>query len=310
MDKLITTIDKPAGMDLKMAQIITLTEKNHSRLANLDYESSGHTGFASQKDLEEVMSVASGKSRSFTVQSVQDLGTLFGMEITSSKEEYIVTKSQIVYNGENVNLQNGYVFYIVDDGPDYWFSKDNMKLYATEGLGGVETLVGTDESPIDATRVEAGKYYYIQGRLGSKASIVRSFYFTYPVLVLVYKSGSNNMFILFGVELKLGSGSNEGTVTYGNDISIGTAHGYGGGFGTVNSLKNVNRFNGSNTAENISFYAPTTSGSAGQIQQSNGSGKEPTWVDPSELGLATLVDIENAIGNVSDLLGDTEDLEV
>lgn len=300
MDKLITTIDKPAEMDLKISQIITLTEKNHSKLANLDYESSGHTGFASQKDLEEVMSVASGKSRSFTVQSVQDLGTLFGIEITSSEEEYTVTKSQIVYNGENVNLQNGYVFYIVDDGPDYWFSKDNMKLYATEGLGGgIEELVGTEEKPINwYSDLEVGKLYILKGYATSYQATSKIFIGT----ILALKEKEFEV-VTFGAFQYNSVGPSVGNAYGQCKLNIRSD-------GSISSSKPhvlLNKLNG--TMGNSDIYAPTSGGTAGQILQSNGN-SAPTWVDQSELGLATLDDITNAIGNVSALLGDTDDLEV
>lgn len=193
MDELITVIDKPVEFDLDIKDITPVPkyEKDHSRLEKLDYESSGHTGFASSKDLEEVMNIASGKTRSFTLQSLSDLGSLFGIDTLSVEAKYTVTKSQIIYKGETVTLANGYVFYIVnEDVPDYWFSKDDMALYAQE----------------------------------SKQQKV---------------------------------------------------------------------------------YAPTTAGSNGQIPQVvNG---ETVWVTPN---YATTTDIETAIGNVSSLLGNTDDLEV
>ena len=277
MDKLITTIDKPAEMDLKISQIITLTEKNHSKLANLDYESSGHTGFASQKDLEEVMSVASGKSRSFTVQSVQDLGTLFGIEITSSEEEYAVSKSQIVYKGENVNLQNGYVFYIVDDGPDYWFSKDNMKLYATEGLGGgIPILVGTDSEPINPATLDKAKLYILLGTIGTANQINLYNY------AIGFVMADNRLALL------LHNTSSQG-VCYSAQVQFNN----GGEITLITKFTGVRTLNGLNNVKDI--YAPISSGTQGQILQSEGEKKAPTWVDPSELGLATLDDVTNAI---------------
>lgn len=304
MDELITAIDKPVEFDLDIKNITPVPkyEKDHSRLENLDYESSGHTGFASSKDLEEVMGVASGKTRSFTLQSLSDLGSLFGIEISSVENKYTVTKSQITYNGETVTLANGYVFYIVDnDVPDYWFSKDDMALYATESQGGgIKTLVGTEEKPINLyTDLEINKLYLLKGNTSANRKM-------YDVLAYVTSAGTNiKQLLLQNYHWNNSSGGNNFS-NYNNTIlNVNTD----GRYYSHTIIFIGSQFNNTSYISSKMFYSPTKGGTAGQILQSNGD-TEPTWVDVSTAGLATTTDIEAAIGNVSALLGDTEDLEV
>ena len=49
-DELVTIIDKPVKMDIDIGNttVVRVAERDHSKLENLDYEHSGHTGFASQ----------------------------------------------------------------------------------------------------------------------------------------------------------------------------------------------------------------------------------------------------------------------
>lgn len=49
-DELVTIIDKPVKLDLDIGDtiVVRVAERDHSKLENLDYEHSGHTGFASQ----------------------------------------------------------------------------------------------------------------------------------------------------------------------------------------------------------------------------------------------------------------------
>lgn len=131
MKPITTIIDEPNNVNIDVGDVVTVVEKDHRRLNNLDFENSGHTGFASLQDLENIKKQI--RVNSFTYNTLSELGAAFGIDVSQVKDEYSVTKSTIIYRGKASALSNGDTFYIVQvDVPDYWFSLDDMKLYKQE----------------------------------------------------------------------------------------------------------------------------------------------------------------------------------
>lgn len=288
MKNLVTIIDEPNNINVDVGDVVAVVEKDHSKLNNLDYENSGHTGFASKKDLEEFMNSVRGNS--FTYDTLGELGDAFGINISVVEDSYSVAKSTINYRGETTELHNGDVFYIVtQDVPDYWFSLDNMKLYKLEtkidASGGIETLVGTEEKPIlFREQMQPGKLYLVSGK--ARYSSGNLFTIDVPTLGICTSPGSESSaaaFVFFNARIN---------GMYWTETSLQHSMIY------VNKDNNVIRtetdvpfksLNGSITSHGA-IYAPTVSGTAGQILQSNGHMEEPTWIDmPSGGGIETLV---------------------
>lgn len=213
----------------------------------------------------------------------------------------------IVYNGITNEFYEGVAY----SGKYRWTIIDNSdKVVSVNGQtgaveldipqAGIEQLVGTEDKPINmATDMEVGHLYSFSGYLVLQENIIKSI----GRKVLIFKESSKKAALL-NVNATLG------LVAYASGIDsyidFDETNGYISGWTQRVSLSELN---GIRNPNNTSIYAPTSGGTAGQIQKSNGDAA-PTWVDPSELGLATLNDVNNAIGNVSALLGDTEDLEV
>lgn len=85
------------------------------------------------KQVDDVREVAEGKTKSFTIETLTDLGTLLGIDTSIVANEYTITKTTINYNEQSIQLKQGDLFLIVDTGvPDYWVSVDDMKIYKME----------------------------------------------------------------------------------------------------------------------------------------------------------------------------------
>ena len=54
---------------------------DHRELSHLDYETSGHTGFASAKDLQAVIPAAAGQSGQFNEDALKQLKTNYSTKI-------------------------------------------------------------------------------------------------------------------------------------------------------------------------------------------------------------------------------------
>lgn len=82
---------------------------------------------------DKVVAIANGKSQSFTLSTLNDLGQLFNIEVDPASSSYSVITNQIDYKDVTYSLKNGDVFLIEEiDVPDFWFSLDDMKLFKLE----------------------------------------------------------------------------------------------------------------------------------------------------------------------------------
>lgn len=169
---------------------------------------------------------------------------------------------------------------------------------------GIETLIGTEDKPINlATDLIINNYYIMSGYLYIDSNRIMS---NLPK-TLVYRIKSNGHIIFFNIRLDVsasGYGYNQ-QAGYYTEIPVTNTGDINYRYITYNIP--LEKINGGLAPRGL--FAPTNGGTQGQILQSNGIA-EPTWVDVSTAGLATTTDIEAAIGNVSSLLGNTEDLEV
>ncbi len=83
--------------------------------------------------VDEVRLVAEGKTKSFTIKTLADLGTLLGFDSSVIADEYTITNTTITYKEQSVELKQGDLFLIVDTNvPDFWISVDDMKIYKME----------------------------------------------------------------------------------------------------------------------------------------------------------------------------------
>lgn len=164
--------------------------------------------------------------------------------------------------------------------------------------GGIEQLVGTEEKPINlATDMRVGHAYALNGVITYKSSLPTA---TTSRYMLAYKDNADRVTIF---NYSMGS-----TITHFpgviSDLAINSNTGLVTSEYKYTMLQSINS---SSVTTQRSIFAPTSGGTNGQILQSNGAYSAPTWTTPN---FATIDDINNAIGNVSALLGDTEDLEV
>lgn len=94
---------------------------------------SAYQGKVLNDRINGIMEKVNGKTQSFTIQNLAELSELFDIDIFDIEDSYYVNKSEINYKNKVYELNNGDTFLIVDvDVPDYWFSKDDYKLYKLE----------------------------------------------------------------------------------------------------------------------------------------------------------------------------------
>ena len=83
--------------------------------------------------ISNVREVAEGKTKSFTIDTLESLGGLFSIDTSVVADEYVITTTTINYKDQSIELKQGDLFLIVDTSvPDYWVSVDDMKLYKME----------------------------------------------------------------------------------------------------------------------------------------------------------------------------------
>lgn len=85
------------------------------------------------QSLNNVIAVAEGKTKSFTVPNLYQLGILFNIDTNVVQDSYVIPTTTIYYKGRDITLNQGDLFLIVDVGvPDYWVSVDDMRIYKME----------------------------------------------------------------------------------------------------------------------------------------------------------------------------------
>lgn len=116
-------------------------------------------GIILNEKINSLMKNVGGGVNAFSLNSLIDLGNIFGININGAEDEILVPKNTINYKGEEYTLKTGDIFLIVDiNVPDYWFSLDDMKLFRME------------TSKIDLTNyVTNDKFDSLQEKVNKKA---------------------------------------------------------------------------------------------------------------------------------------------
>lgn len=154
---------------------------------------------------------------------------------------------------------------------------------------GITTLVGTEDQPINfATSMEVGKLYSCTGYIQLTSANTQNIS---PNYILIYKRNNDNL-TAYGVRIN-NSYISVNSIFVTSTILINDS-GFITGWGSAIA---PNTINGSPTSTS-DIYAPTSSGNAGQILQSNGSGRKPTWIDASN-GIQTLIGTEESPINLA-----------
>lgn len=150
-----------------------------------------------------------------------------------------------------------------------------------KGDPGIETLVGTEENPINfATSMEVGKLYYCNNIFYSGSDM--------PINIavgnfLVYKSSDTAVhFICCSASITPYGSSDRTIALYGNQSNSTVMIYFNSTTGDITDAfysRPIYKLNGTSTdnTDTVYFYAPTTSGEAGQALQSNGADQAPSW---------------------------------
>jgi hypothetical protein len=222
--------------------------------------------------------------------SVPDLW-VSGVEETREPYEYVGDEAIVNALKADGSIRVGhYTLSALETGKvnleDYYTKSETDVLLGNIPIG-IEQLVGTEDKPINfATDMEVGKLYIITGDI--KYSEKKS----YPSLShqLCFKCSSSNI-IIYNCMFSNSAfrGASGATLSVGFDSSTGYVS-------STSHYTGIYYFNGQNPASNPPmFYAPTSSGTAGQILKSNGVKNAPAWVTPN---FATIDDITNAINGM------------
>lgn len=207
----------------------------------------------------------------------QNTNNISGLEIDVSN---VNTKLNTIQEGAEVNTIDSISLNGSALTPD---SNKNVNI-----LESIPVVTGTQEKPINfATDLEVGKWYLLSGYIKYDADSNVYLYSTnsegvavyYSVLTTcLFKESSIVQVLMQNFRGAKSSSSDDwypdkcNTNIIVNSDGVITQIGYIGGIGSLNGSQNI-------IGRDIGIYAPTTSGVQGQIQQSNGAGKAPTWID-------------------------------
>lgn len=186
-------------------------------------------------------------------------------ENTSTNDVFIVT-------GQVINVSSSNVTFNIDEV---------SKISGPKGDPGIETLVGTEENPINfATSMEVGKLYYCNNIFYSGSDM--------PINIavgnfLVYKSSDTAVhFICCSASITPYGSSDRTIALYGNQSNSTVMLYFNSTIGDITDAfysRPIYKLNGTSTdnTDTVYFYAPTTSGEEGQVLQSNGADQAPSW---------------------------------
>lgn len=174
-----------------------------------------------------------------------------------------------------------------------WRYDTDTSQYSKVGNFDIVNLVGTQENPIHLGEdIELGKIYFISGWYRTYSSSARELptegnkYLCYAIGI---DSLNRKSIVIFGCHV---SGTLSRDVNEGSGTIITTGDGYDDGYNYFSSLSSLN---GNYNPLTTRIYAPTNSGTTGQILQSNGTNNAPTWIDmPSGLPVTETFMIESS----------------
>lgn len=176
----------------------------------------------------------------------------------------------------------------------------NAVLQTVDTSGGIIQLVGTTSNPINfATSMEVGQLYSCSGRFTSESTTGTNITFLVsisdpPTQYLIYKYSSTQALILNASIQRVSA--NQLLVEYSGNSTVLLSFNSSGLYTSYSAGLKLAELNGTNQTQSggVSVYAPITSGTAGQILQSNGSDTAPTWTNmPSTAPVTETLTIES-----------------
>lgn len=219
--------------------------------------------------------------------STSELAMNVATEAKSTVDQAISTGvfGTFVHNTAGISLLHAYMTdNLNQENTDENFYMATPKLVrdALSNISAGNLLIGTEDNPVNLyTDTKVGQVYSVSGWVWRKPNGTSSSdKFQYP-----FVSTATNVFFFTRLNEETGIFTN----VHITSNSVGGASGNSGTivqFDSSGSMKYYTQFStpsfngiGSQAKQVASVYAPTTSGTAGQILQSNGNNNEPTWID-------------------------------
>lgn len=221
-------------------------------------------------------------SQAATTAAIQNIkaGTTVTVNNVAQTTWNADTKINVFQGVENA----GKTFMVGQDG--------NAVLQTVDTSGGIIQLVGTTSNPINfATSMEVGQLYSCSGIFNSESTTGTNITFLVsvsdpPTQYLIYKYSSTQALILNASIQRVSANL---MVEYSGNSTVLLSFNSSGLYTSYSAGLKLAELNGTNQTQSggVSVYAPTTAGSSGQILQSNGSNKAPTWTNMPSTALVT-----------------------
>lgn len=218
---------------------------------------------------------------------------VYSVEETNVQYVYTSDNDLISEINNNGSIQIGYYKISKLETGNYYTKEETNELI--DNAKGIIQLIGTEDNPVNLyTDTEIGQVYSVSGWVWRKPNRTsNTAKFQFPFI-----DGSDDVFFFKRCSSSIGTITN----LYLSSFELGGSNGNSGTSISFNTNPNHSRyvlgeivsyanfsapsFNGTGSqAKQVSLvYAPITSGTAGQILQSNGANNAPTWINmPSTL---------------------------
>lgn len=164
----------------------------------------------------------------------------------------------------------------IGDGVTNW---NDLSYINGSSDGNIILLAGTEENPINLGELNLGQLYFIKGWYSTYGTVATKFptdsryYLCYAFNV---DNNNRKSITIYGYFMPTASYKGTDSISYNSGTTVITGPGYGD---SMIYFSGLDRINGNTHTPNQSIYAPTTSGTSGQILQSNGANTAPTWID-------------------------------
>lgn len=164
----------------------------------------------------------------------------------------------------------------IGDGATNW---NDLSYINGSSDGNIILLAGTEDNPINLGELNLGQLYFIKGwystygRVATKFPTDSRYYLCYAFNV---DNNNRKSITIYGYFMATSSYRGTDSISYNSGTTVITGPEYGD---NVIYFSGLDRINGNTHTHNQSIYAPTTSGTLGQILQSNGANNAPIWID-------------------------------
>lgn len=272
----ITSIDDP--IEIWNGTRVTNLENNHTWILNNNYPQDfswtdlgqALVGTATTETLGVVrastdnLKVNVDMNGEMTVNNLEDT-----LDEIVKNQNYVIVEDEVEKNA--LIPKEGLRVYVRANDTTYVY--ENNKWIQSEEI---QRLIGTQSSPINfATDMQPGRAYFINGYITVDFNTISNI----STPFLIQKRTQTSLFAS-GVYIRQTGISV--LSHYNSECTIDESTGY-----IINSTRylipgNINRSSGGISMSAPIIYAPTTSGTAGQILLSNGSNNAPIWRDLPE----------------------------